>query len=241
MLTTSDFPPWVTALSVALLTIAVGCALWVAVDVWRRPQHMAVMNVVWPVTMLFGSLLWLWFYLRTSRAPLRGDESAHAHGEPSMRISVAKGTSHCGAGCSLGDLVGEFGLILVPGLATVVGLGTLYTDELYARWVVDFVLAFGFGIVLQYFSIAPMRGLGLRAGLREAIKADAASITAWQVGMYGMMAFAQLWVLPHVWGGRADVLTPEFWWIMQIAMVAGFLTSYPVNWWLVRVGVKEAM
>jgi hypothetical protein len=29
--------------------------------------------------------------------------------------------------------------------------------------------------------------------------------------------------------------------MMQIGMLAGFLTSYPVNWWLVRRGIKEKM
>jgi hypothetical protein len=29
--------------------------------------------------------------------------------------------------------------------------------------------------------------------------------------------------------------------MMQIAMIAGFLTSYPVNWWLIRRGSKERM
>jgi hypothetical protein len=24
-------------------------------------------------------------------------------------------------------------------------------------------------------------------------------------------------------------------------MICGFLTSYPVNWWLIRAGIKEAM
>jgi len=33
---------------------------------------------------------------------------------------------------------------------------------------------------------------------------------------------------------------PEFWFMMQIAMIAGFLTSYPV-WWLVEAGIKERM
>jgi len=28
---------------------------------------------------------------------------------------------------------------------------------------------------------------------------------------------------------------------MQIAMLAGFLTGYPVNGWLIRAGVKERM
>jgi hypothetical protein len=29
--------------------------------------------------------------------------------------------------------------------------------------------------------------------------------------------------------------------MMQIAMVVGFLTTYPVNWWLIRKGIKEKM
>jgi hypothetical protein len=29
--------------------------------------------------------------------------------------------------------------------------------------------------------------------------------------------------------------------MMQIAMVCGFATTYPVNWLLIRLGVKEKM
>jgi Domain of unknown function (DUF4396) len=29
--------------------------------------------------------------------------------------------------------------------------------------------------------------------------------------------------------------------MMQIAMVFGFVTSYPINWWLIPSGVKEEM
>ena len=29
--------------------------------------------------------------------------------------------------------------------------------------------------------------------------------------------------------------------MMQIAMMAGFVTSYPVNWWLINSGLKERM
>lgn len=32
-----------------------------------------------------------------------------------------------------------------------------------------------------------------------------------------------------------------FWFVMQAAMFAGFLTAYPANWWLIRRGIKEAM
>jgi hypothetical protein len=39
----------------------------------------------------------------------------------------------------------------------------------------------------------------------------------------------------------ADGAGPALWGMMQVAMLAGSATSYPVNWWLVRVGIKEAM
>lgn len=35
--------------------------------------------------------------------------------------------------------------------------------------------------------------------------------------------------------------TPEFWFMTQIAMLCGFATAYPTNWWLTRSGVKEQM
>jgi hypothetical protein len=234
-----DFPSALTAVSTGMLVVAIACAVLVAVDVARRPQPMGVMNVVWPLTMLFGSLLWLWFYLARGRAPRRGD--ADTRPEHGRWTSVAIGTSHCGAGCALGDLIGEFSLIAFPALGAAVGLGTLYATHTFAAWIVDFVIAFVLGIVFQYCSIAPMRGLGLRAGLLAALKADAPSISSWQVGMYGLMAIAQFAVFRSVFGGTASALTPEFWATMQLAMVAGFLCAYPVNWWLVRSGVKEAM
>jgi Domain of unknown function (DUF4396) len=34
---------------------------------------------------------------------------------------------------------------------------------------------------------------------------------------------------------------PVFWFMMQIAMLVGFCTSYPVNWWLLQRGIKEKM
>jgi hypothetical protein len=29
--------------------------------------------------------------------------------------------------------------------------------------------------------------------------------------------------------------------MMQIAMVLGFITAFPTNWWLIKKGIKEAM
>lgn len=55
------------------------------------------------------------------------------------------------------------------------------------------------------------------------------------------MALIQFDGYRSTYGHIASVASVEFWFAMQLAMLAGFLTSYPMNWWLLRMGVKEAM
>ncbi|MFC6712560.1 DUF4396 domain-containing protein [Branchiibius cervicis] len=238
-LSTADFPAWLTVLSWVSLLLAIGIALWVVLDLRARPQPMKVMNFVWPLTMLFGSVIWLWLYLRWGRAEPASSDAERP--EKPFPASVAVGASHCGAGCSAGDIVAEFSVALIPGLAAALGLGTLYQTEVFAGWILGFVLAYLFGVVFQYFSIAPMQGLSFWPGIRAAIKADTLSILSWQIGMYGVMAIAQFVIFSRLYGAPASPLTPEFWFAMQIAMLGGFATAYPMNWFLIKAGVKEAM
>jgi hypothetical protein len=156
-------------------------------------------------------------------------------------VSVGKGTTHCGAGCTLGDICAEWLVFFFPAIAGVFGYGALFAEKMFAVWVFDYILAFLFGILFQYMTIAPMRNLRLGQGLRAAVKADALSLTAWQIGMYGFMALAQFYFFRTLMETNLNVATPEFWFMMQIAMWCGFATSYPVNWWLLRKGLKEAM
>ena len=86
-----------------------------------------------------------------------------------------------------------------------------------------------------------MRGLSFRDGIIAALKADTLSLTAWQIGMYGFMAVAYFGLFQHSLGVKLQTNSFEFWFMMQIAMVFGFLTSYPVNWWLIKRGIKEKM
>ena len=129
----------------------------------------------------------------------------------------------------------------MPGVAVWFGWGSLFADKMYAVWVLDFVFAFVIGVAFQYLAIVPMRKLGPAEGIWQALKADTLSLTAWQVGMYGFMALAQFALLPAVGAPRAEVNTVEFWFVMQLAMASGFVTAYPVNWWLVSAGIKERM
>ncbi len=176
-----------------------------------------------------GPLDWL-AYRRWGRP--NSPKLQQERGEPSYGFpaSVAVGVSHCGAGCTLGDIIAAF-LVFFAGW-TLLGLA------LPVEYIASYALAFVLGIAFQYFSIAPMRGLGLREGIRAALKADALSLTAFQIGLFGWMAVMQLLLFPvhHLHPDH-----PSYWFLMQFGMVLGFLTSYPVNWWLIRRGTKEAM
>ncbi len=224
-------------IAVVCLLIGGASALIIAIDLLAgHQQHMWIMNLVWPITALYAGPLALWGYfttgrLSTHRAVMEAkerDEKPPGKKKPFWQI-VALGATHCGAGCTLADIVAEWALVLLPL--------TLFGRKIFGSWTVDYFVALAFGIVFQFFTIAPMRNLGIGEGLVQASKADFFSLTAWQEGMYGWMAIATFVIFGH----EIEKTNVVFWFMMQIAMLAGFLTSYPVNWWLLRTGIKEKM
>lgn len=178
------------------------------------------------------SVVLVWLYWRHGRGE---------HEDAPGWVTVAKGTLHCGSGCTLGDLVAEWLIFAAPAVAVAFGWHWLFSEKIFATWVLDCVLAFGFGILFQYFAIAPMRGISGWKGIKAAIKADAASLAAWQIGMFAVMALFQFVLYPRFLGSRPDAASSAFWFAMQWAMVGGFVTSYPVNRMLIAKGLKEAM
>ncbi|MGX1307968.1 hypothetical protein AB7M35_002688 [Amorphus suaedae] len=236
-------PTWLNWLSAISLALGFVSAAIIAADEARHPQHMWIMNLVWPLIALSGSGLALWAYFKVGRNMGHGHHGGHddeAEGA-SFAVSVAKGTSHCGAGCTLGDIVAEWLLVAVPVIAVWFGWQSLFGEKIFAVWIVDYIFALAFGIAFQFYAIAPMRGLGVWEGLWEAAKADVLSLTFWQIGMYGFMAIAHFWIFGALLGVTLEATMVTFWFMMQIAMICGFITAYPINWWLIRVGIKEAM
>jgi hypothetical protein len=146
-----------------------------------------------------------------------------------MFATITIATCHCGAGCVLGDIIGEW-LVYKSG-ATVGG------SMLYAAFIVgtfspdcgvligsplaltrslcflsDFVLALAFGIIFQYFSIAPMAGdYGWRTIVRSA-KADFLSLTFFEIGLFGWMAISHFLIFDQ----KLGMATATYWFMMQV-------------------------
>lgn len=226
-------PYWLHILAIVSLSLAFMSAAAITIDILRgRRQTMAVMNFVWPITALYFGPLALWAYWRLGRTASGAASHHHSDGRrPGKPFwqSVFVGSTHCGAGCVLGDIVGEW-VVFATGFF-VAG------SRLLADYALDFVLAYLSGIAFQYFAIVPMRHLPPAQGIVEAIKADTLSLIAFEVGMFGWMAVSPK-LLFH------PPLLPDtaaYWFMMQVGMIIGFATTFPANWFLIRRGIKTAM
>jgi Domain of unknown function (DUF4396) len=229
-------PSWFELVAWAALALGFASALVIAGDIvlLGNRQHMAIMNLAFPLTALYLGPLALWFYLTRGRRMSHKQMQAQPMMEPEARDSwwqVSLSDSHCGAGCALGDIAGEW---IVWASAWTIGS----TAELGPEYILDLPLAWVFGIAFQYFAIAPLRGqLGELAPLRDAIKSDTLSVLSFEVGLFGWMALVHY----VIWQPPLPIDSSSYWFMMQIGMMLGFLTSWPVNRWLLRKGVKEPM
>src|SRR5580692_1233536 len=221
---------WLIIVSWVAVILGLLTALAIAFDVTARPQHMKIMNVVWPITGLYLPVIgWLLYTNMARRTPM----------DMSMDMRVASGrrpfwknafvsTTHCAAGCVIGDIIGA-PIVFWTGW-------TLFGERLFAEFLVLFVLAYIFGIAFQYLPIRAMRRISRREALLEAIKADTLALTAFEIGLFAWMAFIYFQFVP-----RSELTSPTHWFMMQIGMVLGFIASFPANWYLVRAGVKPVM
>jgi hypothetical protein len=251
---------WHHYLSWAMLGLGFASALAILVDelLLGYRQQMAIMNLVHPITALYWGPVWLWAYFTRGRESSTrwahreaerlleecDDPAAKADELRQQGIStgarnlrpwhIGDAVSHCGAGCTLGDILGEWVVLMFA----LTWLGEWSGHRLPAELVLDFAAAWTFGILFQYLTSAPMTGeKGIR-GVLGAVKVDTASIVAFQIGLFGWMAIFMLVIWPHH-GIAID--SPDFWFQMQIGMMLGYCTAWPVNRWLVSKGIKEKM
>jgi hypothetical protein len=222
---------------ISIISLLLGglCTLIITVDILSgHQQEMMIMNFVYPITALYAAPLALILYYTIGKTPgdknmtMKDCDSMNKEKKPFWQ-SVLIGTLHCGSGCTLGDIVAEMVLFFVPGI--------FFGRSLAGAWIIDFIFAFIIGIIFQYYAIKPMKKISTKDALKAALKADTLSLIFWQIGMYGWMAITFF----LIFGYKLTANDPLFWFMMQIAMLVGFLTSYPINWYLLKKGIKEVM
>lgn len=127
-------------------------------------------------------------------------------------------TLHCLVGCGIGEVTGII-------------IGTYLGWDMFSTMALAIVLGFIFGFLL---GIIPLlrRGFGVKAAFKIVFAAEFLSI----VVMEAFEAGTQL-VIPGVMeAGLGDSL---FWFGMLAALTAGFIAAFPVNYYMIKKGVRH--
>lgn len=233
--------------TIAIISVITGfmSAIIIALDIVRHPQSMKIMSWVWILTGLWAGVLaliaYFWFGRESTKMKMGAKMSMKMGDGATMEgmdmkkkrpywQSITLSTLHCGAGCTLADIIGEWSICLFA----VTISGSLILGSV----IIDYLLALLIGVYFQYAAIRAMYVFPRGKTILKAFKADVLSLTAWQIGMYGFMAIA----IFMIFRGESFVRCSwVFWFMMQIAMLVGFIAAFPVNIMLIEKGIKKAM
>ena len=223
----ANLPPWVTPLAWTFLVLAVLSAAAITFDIYvlghRQPAR--AMGIVWPVTALYLGPLAIWAYARWGRPGPAGPATRRAEGEavtsgaPAITFGLPGG-----AASVIAHLVGV-PLVALTGW-TIAGL------DMWAMVAVIAVVALGLLFAFEYRSRAAATAhLPTPGTVGRAAAIAALTIVAFDVGMVGWMVLLHLGALMP---SPSDV---SFVFLMQLGVVIGLVTAYPV---VARLGRRAA-
>ncbi len=143
----------------------------------------------------------------------------HDHHDRESHVKLALSTTlHCLLGCGLGEVVGMV-------IATAIGLNNV------SSIVLAVTLGFVFGFVLGMRPLLKARFSFARA-FKTVLIAEGLSIA--------VMETAEVLVEVYTPGVMSAGLTDGIFWLgMLLALVAGFVAAFPVNYILVRRGIRH--
>ncbi len=133
-------------------------------------------------------------------------------------VTSAQATLHCLTGCVIGEVVGlTIGIMLGLGPWVSMGLAT--------------ILAYVTGMALGLVPVARRRKIGFVDAFRIIWIGEVISI--------GVMELVINAVDYSIGGVQANsLLAPVFWIGLAVAIPAGFVAAWPVNWWLLKRNLK---
>jgi len=195
-------------------------SIFVAVDIRTTPEA-TVMKWAFVILTIFSGPFGALLYVLSCKEPLPG---THERFVAAKWRQVVGSTSHCVAGDGIGILAA----------ASVTGLLKLSdAPSVLIEYTAGFL--FGWTIFQSLFMKNSMGGSYTHA-LRSTVLPEFLSMNGVMAGMIAVMI---------TWRSKdALSISPlhvRFWFVMSIALCAGFIVSYPINWWLVSRGLKHGM
>ncbi len=194
---------------------------FVAWDLFTRTPEMKVMKWGWLLVILYTGPVGAVVYWFSCREPSPGTHEKFV--APLWKQSIGS-TIHCLAGDATGVIAAA---ILTSRFHLSMGLDAA----------VEYAVGFGFGLLV--FQALFMKGM-LRVTYGEAIRRTA--LAEWLSMNCVMAGMVPVMVILMARDMRAmEPTSIRFWAVMSLATLVGAVTAYPVNRWLVEMGLKHGM
>jgi len=180
-----------------------------------------VMKLAWVLVVAYTGPIGLFIYLLSCRQPLpeSHDEFIKAHWKQATGSLL-----HCVAGDATGII---FAAAFVHRFGLPNGIDII----------IEYLAAFVVGLlVFQALFMLAMYGGNYWLAVRKTFFAETVSMNMVMVGMIPVMV-----ILMNAVPGAHAPTNPEFWGVMSLATLAGMITAYPINSWMVARGLKHGM
>ena len=201
-----------------LLTAA--SLLFVAVDIRTTPES-PVMKWGFVLLTAYTGVVGAFLYVLGCREPLPG---LHERYTAARWRQTLGSTMHCVAGDGIGILAGAL-------LSTYLGIAGI------AEAILEYVLGFAFGwTIFQALFMRDMAGGTYRRALTSTFVAELLSMNLLMAGMVPTVMILR----KHV-ESAGNPMAPNFWFVMSMGLLVGFIIAYPMNWWLVANNLKHGM
>jgi len=193
---------------------------FISIDIRSTPAH-PVIKLAFIILALFTGPFAAIFYVLGWREPLK---QTHEDFVATRWRQVLGSTMHCAAGDGIGIIVGAV-------------LAAQWSLSSWSDFSLEYILGFGFGwAVFQAFAMREMAGGNYLHSLRQTFLPELLSMNLLMTGM----VVTRHVLMPQI-EGSTDPLTVGFWFVLSMALIAGFVLAYPMNWWLVANGLKHGM
>lgn len=201
-------------------SLTAASVLFVAIDSRSTPAS-SVLKWAFGLFTLYGGPIGAFLYVLGCREPV---EDTHQRYVAAMWRQTLGSTIHCVAGDGIGILVGA-----------VVASTLLMTTPLEVA--LEYVLGFGFGwTIFQALFARAMAGGSYAKALRTTFLPEFLSMNCLMAAMIPVATLVRAYFPEARHPGNA-----AFWFAMSIALLAGFVAAYPINWWLVSRDLKHGM
>jgi len=194
--------------------------LFVAVDSRSTPAS-PVLKWGFGLFTIYAGPIGAFLYGLGCREPLR---DTHERYVAVMWRQTLGSTIHCVAGDGVGILVGAV-------------IGSLLLMSTPIEVALEYVLGFGFGwTIFQALFMKGMAGGSYTKALRTTFLPELLSMNLLMAAMVPAATLFRTRFPESQHPGN-----PAFWFAMSMALLAGFVAAYPINWWLVSRHLKHGM